>query len=82
MEEDIKDELEKIYNDNIKIDVEKRDDIIIINLFIMKKKENKRIIISFITITYKYLKNFTIDYNILNIVKKIDYNILKIFKEE
>lgn len=87
MEEEIQDKLEKIYNDYIRIEVKKYNDIFYndINKFEIlghiKIRKEDTICIGF-SFVYKYDKNLTIDVNIHYIIKEIDLYISRLFKEE
>ena len=87
MEEEIQDKLEKIYNDYIRIEVKKYNDIFyndinkfeILGYIKVRKEDTIRLGFSFV---YKYDKYLTIDGNIYFIEKEIDYYISRLFKEE
>lgn len=71
MEEEIQDKLEKIYNDYIRIEVNKFDDRRFEIVGHIKIRKGDTISLSFYFI-YEYDKNLTIDANIHYIIKEID----------
>lgn len=72
MEEEIKEGLEKIYNENFSFEIEKEKDWIKLEVY-----KNEKI---FVIIEILYFSDFTLDYNIKNIEQKIDKEIIRQYK--
>lgn len=81
MNEEILDELEKVYNKYIKLEVNNLKDnkFEIIGVIRLNKREIIRLSFRF---EYLYIKNATMEINISYICKEIDKHINKLFKEE
>ena len=81
MEEEILDELEKIYNNYIRFEVNNLGNkkFEIIGVIRLNKGEIIRLSFRF---EYSYFKDATMEVNIFYICKEIDKHIIKLFKEE